>query len=405
MLKVLSRANTSVVKLADVAELNPRLREKPALDTKVSFVPMAAVSSEAGTVVREEIRPYRDVAKGFTAFENGDVLVAKITPCFENNKIAQASLSLPIGFGSTEFHVVRARRGESDARYLFHFLRQDHVRSEGERKMTGSAGQRRVPEHFLADLDIFLPPLPEQRQIAAILDQADALRVKRREALAKLDEIAQAIFVEMLGDPVTNSLGWDDSQVLGDVADVASGITKGRKVGGETLRTVPYLAVSNVQDQRLDLTVVKTIEATEREIERYKLMKDDLVITEGGDPDKLGRGVLWNVELAECIHQNHIFRIRLSSDDLHPVFLAWLVGSQRGKQYFFRAAKQTTGIASINMTQLRAFPLLVPPMPIQKRFISAIEQVDLQRQRLREASAEHEGLFASLQHRAFSGTP
>jgi hypothetical protein len=81
MLKVLSRTNTSFVKLADIADLNPRLREKPALDTKVSFVPMAAVSSETGAIVREEIRPYGDVAKGFTVFECGDVLVAKITPC------------------------------------------------------------------------------------------------------------------------------------------------------------------------------------------------------------------------------------------------------------------------------------------------------------------------------------
>src|SRR5690348_10681963 len=102
------------------------------------------------------------------------------------------------------------------------------------------------------------------------------------------------------------------------------------------------------------MATIKTIEASGDEIARYRLCKNDLVLTEGGDRDKLGRGVLWNDELPVCIHQNHIFRVRLTQPILHPVFLSWLVGSERGKDYFLRAAKQTTGIASINMTQLRA---------------------------------------------------
>lgn len=286
-----------------------------------------------------------------------------------------------------------------DLKFLAYLLR---FRSLAD-VISGSA-QPQITRAPLLGVRISLPPLPEQRRIAAILDQADALRAKRREALAKLDEMAQAIFVEMFGDPETNPRGWDETPVLGDVAEVASGITKGRKVNGEAVREIPYLAVSNVQDQHLNLTVVKTIEATEREIERYKLKKGDLVLTEGGDPDKLGRGVLWNDELGECIHQNHIFRIRLTSNRLHPLFLAWLVGSQRGKRYFFRAAKQTTGIASINMSQLRAFPLLVPPKDIQTSFVEAIRQVSLMKERLSTSSSGQESLFAALQHSAFSGT-
>ena len=205
MLDALSLTTRRSSKLSDIADLNPRLKRKPAPDTYVSFVPMAAVSSETGTIIEEEKRVYADVDKGYTPFEKGDILVAKITPCFENNKIAQANLSSRLGFGSTEFHVIRAHPTCADPRYLLHFLRQDQIRADGQRKMTGSAGQRRVPEHFLANLEIPLPPLPEQRRIAAILDQADALRAMRRAALAKLDEMAQAIFVEMFGDPVRNS--------------------------------------------------------------------------------------------------------------------------------------------------------------------------------------------------------
>jgi type I restriction enzyme, S subunit len=179
--------------------------------------------------------------------------------------------------------------------------------------MTGSAGQRRVPKMFLEQLEIPLPPLGEQKRIAAILDQADELRRLRQRAIDRLNELGWAIFYSMFGDPATNSMGWDDKRRLGEVSDIVSGVTKGRKLNGKPTREVPYLAVVNVQDRELRLDPLKTIKATEDEINRYFLQKDDLLLTEGGDPDKLGRGTLWNNEIAECIHQNHIFRVRLSS--------------------------------------------------------------------------------------------
>ena len=132
-------------------------------------------------------------------------------------------------------------------------------------------------------------------------------------------------------------------------------------------------------------------------------MRDDLLLTEGGDPDKLGRGTLWAGEISECIHQNHVFRVRLQCADVTPLFLNWLVGSERGKRYFLRSAKQTTGIASINMTQLRAFPLLTPPRAIQVEFGRRVAEVGRIKERALIASRDIDGLFASLQHRAFRG--
>jgi type I restriction enzyme, S subunit len=132
--------------------------------------------------------------------------------------------------------------------------------------------------------------------------------------------------------------------------------------------------------------------------------RDDLLLTEGGDPDKLGRGTLWNNELPECIHQNHIFRVRLKTERLIPLFLNWLVGSQRGKKYFLRSAKQTTGIASINITQLKGFPLIVPPTPLQEAFADHIRALEALKANHQKALAELDALFASLQQRAFKGT-
>ena len=215
-------------------------------------------------------------------------------------------------------------------------------------KRVGGA-QPNLSQDLIRNLQIPLPPLAEQKRIAAILDKADEIRRKREQTIAKLDQLAQSIFVKMFGNVVINDKEWDESKQLYDVAEIVSGITKGRKLNGAKIREIPYLAVLNVQDKRLNMSVVKTIEATDVEINRYIIQKNDLLLTEGGDPDKLGRGTLWNNELPECIHQNHIFRVRITARDLSPRFLNWLIGSERGKKYFLKSAKQTTGIASINM--------------------------------------------------------
>jgi type I restriction enzyme S subunit len=162
--------------------------------------------------------------------------------------------------------------------------------------------------------------------------------------------------------------------------------------------------VLNVQYKRLDLSVVKEIDATDVEIERHLLKRNDLLLTEGGDPDKLGRGTLWREELPRCIHQNHIFRVRINEGaGIDPVFLNWLVASERGRRYFLRSAKQTTGIASINATQLRRFPLLVPPLTLQNQFSSYLAKLEEDKSTHQAYLNKLDDLFASLQHRAFNG--
>jgi type I restriction enzyme S subunit len=286
--------------------------------------------------------------------------------------------------------------------YLMHLISSKDFQAEIARLQHGGTRQA-LTFSQIAEFSIPLPPLPEQRRIAEVLDRAEALRAKRRATLAHLDTLTQSIFLEMFGDPVNNPKKWADGTLLGDVADIVSGITKGRQVNGQEVRSIPYLAVVNVQDKALDLSILKTIDATEEEILRYHLRANDLLLTEGGDPDKLGRGTLWKGEVPECIHQNHIFRVRLTSTQLNPLFLNWLVGSERGKRYFLKSAKQTTGIASINMSQLRSFPLLIPPLTAQKEFARRIASVDGLKSAHRASLAKLDMLFKSLQHHAFQG--
>jgi type I restriction enzyme S subunit len=178
---------------------------------------------------------------------------------------------------------------------------------------------------------------------------------------------------------------WPEAS-LDEICTISSGITKGRKPPSEPLNEVPYMAVVNVQDGRLNLDLVKTIQASAAEIERYQLLPGDLLLTEGGDPDKLGRGTIWNGEIDLCIHQNHIFRVRSNSPLINMSYLSRLVASPVGKAYFLAKAKQTTGIASINLTQLRSFPVPLPPLNEQRRIAAKLDTtlaaVDACRQRL-----------------------
>ena len=215
----------------------------------------------------------------------------------------------------------------------------------------------------------------KQVKIVDVLDKLMLIIERRKEELSTLDDLIRARFVEMFGDMYLNSKGWPEAK-LESMADVVSGITKGRKTKAEDLTEVPYMAVSNVKDGYIDWTTVKTIEATQQEIEQYRLLADDVLMTEGGDPDKVGRGAIIKEPLENCIHQNHIFRVRLDESMILPEFFAEYLQHQRSKRYFLGCAKQTTGIASINMTQLRALPVLMPPLSKQEEFVLFKAQVD-----------------------------
>ena len=220
-----------------------------------------------------------------------------------------------------------------------------------------------------------IPSLKEQDSIITILDKVCNVIEMRKRELGSLDELIKARFVEMFGDMYLNSKGWSEAK-LESMADVVSGITKGRKTKSEDLTEVPYMAVSNVKDGYIDWTTVKTIGATQQEIEQYRLLADDVLMTEGGDPDKVGRGAIIKEPLENCIHQNHIFRVRLDESVVLPEYFAEYLQHQRSKRYFLGCAKQTTGIASINMTQLRALPVLIPPLSKQEEFVLFKAQVD-----------------------------
>ena len=160
-----------------------------------------------------------------------------------------------------------------------------------------------------------------------------------------------------------------------DVALVAGGVTLGRKLGDRKTVTLPYLRVANVKRGEIDLTVIKEVSIAEDEIERYALREKDLLMTEGGDWDKVGRAAIWRAEIPVCLHQNHVFRSRMRSSELTPFWFERYFNSPVGRGYFESASKQTTNLASINMRQVRSCPIPIPPLAEQRRIVAKVEQL------------------------------
>lgn len=255
----------------------------------------------------------------------------------------------------------------------------------------------RLSPKVLESFEVPLPPIEEQRRIAVVLDTAETLRVKRRQALGKLDSLMQAIFVGMFGT------SGNERRMLSDLAEVQGGLQVTSKRRDLPI-SVPYLRVANVYRGSLDLSEVKTLQVTEREIERTRLVKDDLLVVEGhGNKDEIGRVGIWDGSIDLCVHQNHLIRVRCDRVQLLPRFAEAFMNSWVGRRALLRAANTTSGLNTISTSDVRGIQIPLPAMSEQQKFVKAAIQVDRQRAKTMDASAELDHLFLSLQQRAFRG--
>lgn len=168
--------------------------------------------------------------------------------------------------------------------------------------------------------------------------------------------------------------GWS-RVALHKIAEVRTGLAKGKRGLRDSVE-LPYLRVANVQDGHFNLSEVKTIQIEPSGIERYSLKSGDVLMTEGGDFDKLGRGAVWRAPISPCLHQNHVFAVRPHPDQLDPDYLSALSASEYGRNYFLGCAKRSTNLASINSSQLKAFPVLLPPIDEQEAITGILRTWD-----------------------------
>jgi type I restriction enzyme S subunit len=340
----------------------------------------------------------------------------------ENGKGAHVlGLTNGVGFGSTEFHVLRPKP-EADARFIFHHTQHRALRSAAEAAMTGSAGQKRVPTEFFHKCKVYAPGKEEQSRIADILDILDTQIQKTDALIAKLEKIKEGLLHDLLTRGIyqtgqlrsapeqapelykESALGlipkeWEVRQ-LGTMSEIVSGVTLGGQQSSSSWPLVAYLRVANVQDGYLNLEQVKFLRVKPADVEKFRLIPGDVLMNEGGDFDKLGRGTVWEGEIETCIHQNHVFRVRTFSKLLDPYFLAYFSGSTRGKAYFVKSSKQSTNLASINSTQLKAFEVPVPPFSEQSAIVDYLrshkKRLTLESDNLGKLQAQKTGLMDDL---------
>lgn len=247
-----------------------------------------------------------------------------------------------------------------------------------------------------------LPPIEEQKWIVEVLEAWDSAIA----LTGKLITTKQKLKKDILNALVTGKIrisGFEDSvwrkQYLHNVASVQTGISKGKK-GLKKPVELPYLRVANVQDGHLDLNIIKKITVEEEQVNRYLLQKDDVLLTEGGDFDKLGRCCIWRGQIQRCVHQNHVFVVRANENILSPEFFSFQAESSYGKRYFLSCAKQTTNLASINSSQLKKFPLLLPPLIEQREIVSLLNsfawEIESLKKKLALIQQQKKGLMQKL---------
>ena len=414
------------VPISEVAEVNPRKSVDLNGDDPVSFVPMAAVDEVSGTIATSIDRPYSEVSKGFTHFRDEDVIFAKITPSMENGKSAVArDLTNGTGMGSTEFHVFRSY-GAIEPEYLWRYVRQQSFRDDAQAVMSGAVGQQRVPADWLKEHMIPLAPKAEQRRIVEKVNSLAARTARARKELDRIPTLIEHYKSAILLLAFTGALtkdwrsreGMADAEndglpaqwrvmELSEISEVQGGIQVGKKrPSGTELVEVPYLRVANVQRGWLNLEEIKTIQVTAAERDRLLLETGDILMNEGGDRDKLGRGWIWRGEVSECIHQNHVFRIRLKDRAFPPEFVSHFA-NENGQRYFFDQGTQTTNLASISKKKVSALPI---PIPSTAEAIEIVKRIQNAFSWLNRLSNEHDGaskllakLDAAILAKAFQG--
>ena len=341
-----------------------------------------------------------------SAFQPGDVLYGKLRPYLDKAALAQEA-----GVCTTELLVLRAKEDVAP-RFLAAVV---HSPRFVEYAIAGTTGVQNPRTSWAHAREFEVPAFTfdEQQRIADILWLVHEA-IGLSEALVEEGQALKRAAMRMLftrglrGEAQKQTeiglvpVSWE-AVPLSDRAFVQSGVAKGRKINETEIARLPYLRVANVQDGYLDLSEIKTIPIRPSEVERYKLRHGDVVLTEGGDFDKLGRGFIWRSEIPLCIHQNHVYAVRTQRNRLLPEFFAYQAQSPYGKAYFLKVAHKTTNLACINTTKLKAFPVLIPTLDEQREIVAILDAIDRKIDLHRRKHAVLDDLFKALLHKLMTG--
>ncbi len=288
---------------------------------------------------------------------------------------------------------------ELSSKYLFYFIKaHEHILY---RNSTGSTFPQ-INRKIIEQLEIPLPSLPIQKQIAAVLEKADTLRSQCQQMEQELNSLAQSVFLDMFGDPVANPYDWLKLP-LAELSEVKGGLQVTHKRETNPIE-VPYLRVANVYRDYLALEEIKTIKVTEKELERTKLLKGDMLVVEGhGNKLEIGRTSIWDDSIENCTHQNHLIRVRFDNTKIRPQFVSCYLNSEGGRLQVLSLSKTTSGLNTISANNVRSINLIVPPLDMQDKYLKIHDEIQSKVMLCNENRLLLQENFNSLMQRAFKG--
>ena len=342
--------------------------------------------------IRKRVSPYK--GRVFVAYP-GDIVVSKIDA--RNGAIGVVPQAIEKAAVTSEFPVFTPKMDLVEPNFIRYVIRTGNFLESLRIQSSGTSGRKRISPGAFLDLLVPLPDLVEQQRILKryhdVCSQADQLlaeaaaielrafqRFEASLGLVSTESVSEEYFeVTRFSQLDRWSHDWivqsrtvsrsNNLNVRVVELDATGGIQYGlaKSPGNRPLRSPrPYLRVANVQRWHLDLDTVKFIEVPDDEMEQLRLLQDDVLVCEGGSIDQVGRAALWGGEIDDCVHQNHILRVRVDPSVVLPIYLVSVLNSGYGQRYFRLRAKRTTNLASINRSDLAGFPLPLPPVEIQE---------------------------------------
>jgi len=382
------------VALETIAEIERFAIQPEAISQGTAYLGLEHIES-GGLILGTKPVDAGELASSKFKFTNNHVLYGKLRPYL-------AKIALPDFSGICSTDILPILPGPClERRFLCYFLRQPSMVDFANSRAVG-ANLPRLGPSVLSKFEIPLPPLPEQRRIADVLDRAEAIRAKRRAALAELDSLTQSIFLDMFGDPKSNPKAWPQmamaelfatSPIFGTMIPPVS-----EKRGWLSLR------VGNIQDWNLDLSDQKYVDLPSTSIERHSVKDGDLLLARAiASQDHLGKCVIAHPNGEQWAFDSHLMRMRFDLNRADPEFIRHFFMTPGGRSIFLRASRKSTVQFNINTKEISALSVPVPPLDLQREFAGRVEAVERLKAVQRASLAELDELFASLQHRAFRG--
>ena len=342
-----------------------------------------------------------DLASNKFIFSHHHILYGKLRPYLR--KIAIPNFE---GICSTDILPLLPVKDKIDKRYLYYFLRTPFMVEYATSRCSG-ANLPRISPKEIASFKIPLPPLPQQKKIAAILDAADAYRQQTRALIGKYEELSQSLFLEMFGDPVRNEKGWEKVKVE-DISAKHKGSMRTGPFGSNLLHSefvdegIPVLGIDNAVLNKFQWKERRYItEEKYQELKRYTVFPDDIIITIMGTVGRVAGIVPKDIGIA--INTKHLAAITTNKSLANPQFLAFSLHSDPHVLRQIKSQGKGAIMTGLNLTIIKGFKLYLPPLSLQNQFAERIQAIEAQKAQAEASLAQAEDLFQALLQKAFKG--